>query len=139
MKFERKQPSRRGFSLVELLIVIVVLGIISSIALASMSNVNTTSRTVVAQAQAQRIAGTFAAGQAAEAPGFRGIQSVADAINAVGTGSNGGGAYASSYFQLPGVSAAMDAGKPADEQAAHYLQWESGLLTYHAAGAPTAQ
>ena len=40
------------------------------------------------------------------------------ARSAVGTGSPGGGIYADSYFQLPGVSAAMDQGKPANEQAA---------------------
>lgn len=139
MKMNRKRRSPRGFSLVELLIVIVILGIVSSIALASMSGVNTTSRVTVAQTQAQRIAATFAAGQAAEAPGFAGTQSVAEAINAVGTGSQGGGVYTGSYFQLPGVSAAMDQGKPANEQAAHYLKWENGLLTYHSAGAPPVQ
>ena len=125
---------KRGFSLVELLVVIAVIGIIACIAIANLSNTDSNSRTVSAKSQAQRIAATFCCGQAAGAPGFASVNSVDSAINAVATGSFGAGINKTSYFQLPGVSATMDQGRPVQHQARHYLRWEGGLLAYDPSG-----
>lgn len=129
-------PRRRrsGFSLVELLVVIAVIGVIAAMAVLNISNVNGNSRVTAAKAQAQRIASTFNAGASAGAPSFATANSVATAMNAVGTGSNGGGVMASSFFQVAGVSATMDDGKPDDQKASHYLRWDGGNLIYDASG-----
>lgn len=129
-------PRRRrsGFSLVELLVVIAVIGVIAAMAVLNISNVNGNSRVTAAKAQAQRIASTFNAGASAGAPGFATASSVATAMNAVGTGSNGGGIMASSFFQVAGVSSTMDDGKPDDQKASRYLRWDGGNLIYDASG-----
>lgn len=124
----------RGFSLVELLVVVIVLGTLASLAIANFTNINETSRVTAARGQAQRIASVFGAGISTGAPGFKAATSVDTAMNAVGTGSQGSGANASAWFQLPGISSDMDGDKPAAEQARHYLTWESGSLLYNPVG-----
>jgi len=124
----------RGFSLVELLVVVIVLGVLASLAIANFTNINETSRVTVARAQAQRIASVFGSGIATGAPGFKAASSVDTAMNAVGAGSQGSGANASAWFQLPGISADMDEDKLTAEQARHYLSWESGSLIYNPVG-----
>lgn len=57
--------SPRGFSLVEMLVVISVIGIIASIAIPSISSVSASARTAVAQRNAQSVVSMFSAGQAA--------------------------------------------------------------------------
>ena len=126
----------RGFSLVELLVVIAVIGVIAAMAVLNISNVNGNSRVTAAKAQAQRIASVFGGGQAAGAPVFLAATDVASAMNAVGTGSNGAGINQSTFFQMPGVSSTMNNNRPETERPAHYLAWDSGNLIYHASGAP---
>src|SRR3569832_111475 len=82
-----KRPNG-GFSLVELLIVVAVIGVIAAMSIMTLTNTDKNARTTKAKAQAQRIASTFAAGMATEAPGFKAANSVATAMNAVGVGSN---------------------------------------------------
>src|SRR5436190_22441731 len=94
-----KRPAG-GFSLVELLIVVAVIGVIAAMAIMSMTNTDKNARTATAKAQAQRIASTFACGMATDAPGFKTANSVASAMNAVGAGSNGSGSQRSSFFRL---------------------------------------
>ncbi len=55
-------------------------------------------------------------------------------MNIVGTGGTGGGSNSSMFFKLPGITANMDAGKPVEEQAKHYLRWESKMLIYDVNG-----
>ncbi len=134
MQNKIRKAAKRAFSLVELLVVIAVIGVIAGVAVANLSNVNGNSREVAAKAVAQRIASTFGAGQATGAPGFASANSVETAMDAVGTGSVGGGVNASSTFKVPGVSATMDDSKPVKQQAKHYLVWNSGSLIYTSSG-----
>ena len=138
MKSISKQRSKRGFSLVELLVVIAVLGIISAIAVVSLSGVNENSRVATAKRQAQQIASVFGAGSATGAPGFKTATGVATAMNAVGVGSTGSGVMKNSTFQLAGVSSSMDDDKPLEQQAKHYLSWSNGLLNYNPTGGGTS-
>lgn len=123
-----------GFSLVELLVVIAVIGIIAAMAVLNVSNVNGNSRVTAAKAQAQRIASTFNAGASAGAASFISCANLSEAMNAVGAGSNGGGINASSFFQVAGISAGMDSGKPDDQKASRYLRWDNGNLIYDPSG-----
>ncbi len=138
MKSKAKHPSSRGFSLVELLVVIAVLGIISAIAVVSLSGVNENSSVAAAQRQAQQIASVFGAGSATGAAGFKTATSVATAMNAVGIGSTGAGVMKNSSFQLAGVTSTMDDDKPLEQQAKHYLSWENGQLLYSPSGGGTS-
>ncbi len=125
---------RRGFSLLELLIAIAILGTIAAIAIVSLTGVGDSAKVTTARSQAQRIATVFAAGYASGAPVFIGANSVNAAMNAVGAGSSGSGTTRTAWFQLPGISAGMDSGKPAAHRAQHYLAWEDGMLVYNPEG-----
>ena len=131
-----KRP--RGFSLVELLVTIGVLGVLSALALASMSNITGEAAVTTAKSQAQRIVSTFGAGMATGAPGFVAATGVDSAMDAVGTGSAGAGSMRNVFFQLGGVFGGMDDDKPLDEQAKHYLSWSNGTLVYAPEGGGTS-
>ena len=135
MKHQSSPKQRhRGFSLVELLVVIAVIGVMSAIAIPMVSNINSNASVTSAKKQAQQIASVFNSGQAAGA--FGSAASVAAAITAVGNGGTGQNGLAGSQFIVPGVSAGMDADKPAEQQVSHYLAVDGGALI--AAGATAA-
>jgi len=99
LKFSKK----KGFSLVELLVVIAVIGVIAAIAIPAMSNVFGNSRTAKAKRNAQNIASTYSAARAAGASfgGTNGAAgSLAAAISTLNFGINGTGTFSSSRFQV---------------------------------------
>ena len=133
MKTDPTKPSRpkpQGFSLVELLVVIAVIGILAAITIPSFSNIFENSSESTAKNQAQRIASVYAAGIATGAPNFKTANSVATGMNSVGSGSFGAGINAGAFFQLPGITATMDDSKPVEQQAKHYLTYADGVLRY---------
>ena len=138
MKHQSSPKQRhRGFSLVELLVVIAVIGVMAGIAIPMVSNINSNASVTSAKKQAQQIASVFNSGQAAGA--FGSAASVAAAITAVGNGGTGQNGLAGSQFIVPGVSAGMDADKPAEQQVSHYLAVDGGALVYKEDGGAAAE
>lgn len=116
-----KVSKNKGFSLVELLVVIAVIGVIAAIAIPAMTGVFSNSRTAKAKRNAQNIASTFAAAQAA---GY--TATVADedaAVTAINTGVSGSGAFSTSFFQVSLDTQEATAAKG-------YLSFSNGTLKY---------
>jgi type IV pilus assembly protein PilA len=99
-----KISKKKGFSLVELLVVIAVIGVIAAIAIPAMSNIFGNSRTAKIKRNAQNIASAYSAARAAGAS-FGGANGAAGsegaAVDTLNTGINGEGPFASSRFQVP--------------------------------------
>jgi Tfp pilus assembly protein PilE len=123
-----RKSSRRGFHVVELLLILTVLTLLIVIGLPALANNQEIKRIAVAQQQAQGIASIYASGRQAGA--FAEVTSVASAMNAVGLGARGTGSMANRHFRLFGISATMDNGKPLEQQATHYLTFSKGILQY---------
>jgi type IV pilus assembly protein PilA len=100
-----KISKKKGFSLVELLVVIAVIGVIAAIAIPAMSNIFGNSRTAKIKRNAQNIASAYSAARAAGASFTGGtgggVADAAAAVDQLNVGINGQGPFASSRFQVP--------------------------------------
>ena len=98
-----KTSKKKGFSLVELLVVIAVIGVIAAIAIPAMSNIFGNSRQAKAKRNAQNIASVYAAARAAGAS-FTGNSGNGTDVSSVttdlATGIPGAGNFATSKFQV---------------------------------------
>jgi type IV pilus assembly protein PilA len=98
MKHLTGAKSQKGFSLVELLVVIAVIGIIAAIAIPAMSGIFGQADAAADKRNAQAIVSTF---NAARAAGNQKSYDKAAAISAIVAGTNGGGTFTNSLFQAP--------------------------------------
>ncbi len=138
----KNSPQRRrlprGFSLVELVVTVGILGLIASLAIANLGPVSSAAGISAARQKAREIVTVFNAGEMMGAPEFMAVTDVAAAMDAVGTGAHGSGVNKAMVFRVPGVSAAMDDGKPEEARAKFYLNFTSGSLIFEKDGAATA-
>ena len=101
-----KTNFKKGFSLVELLVVIAVIGVIAAIAIPAMSGIFENSRLAKARRNAQNIASTYAAARAAGAS-FSGTTAAAVAAE-LNTGKTGAGQFLTTNFQVVLATAEVD-------------------------------
>ncbi len=98
-----KVSNKKGFSLVELLVVIAVIGVIAAIAIPAMTNIFGNSRTAKSKRNAQNIASVYSAARAAGASfignGGNGT-TVSDITSQLASGINGSGSFSTSKFQI---------------------------------------
>ena len=101
-----KAPLARGFSLIEMLVVIAVIGVIAAIAIPNIGNINSSAKNARNQRNAQSIASIYSSGAAAGVAWT--TTSASTAVDDVISGkSTTTGAFANTIFRcpLPGISA----------------------------------
>ena len=99
-----KKKINQGFSLVEMLVVIAVIGVIAAIAIPSIGAINASAQIAVAERNAQSVMSVYQSGLAAGAT-WGTITLASDLVTAVVKGANGSGAFAATNFQVPSMSA----------------------------------
>jgi type IV pilus assembly protein PilA len=115
-----KVSKKKGFSLVELLVVIAVIGVIAAIAIPAMTNVFGSSRTAKARRNAQNVASAYAAAMAA---GGTASTDEDDAYTDVLAGIVGAGQFTTSTFRVN-----LDGEEATAAKA--YTDWQGGTLVY---------
>jgi len=115
---------QRGFSLVEVLVVIAVIAIVSAIAIPTMTRILENSKATTARRNAQLVAGVASQAMHAGNTSLMTAATKEDAVAMVAAGVTGENTFESIQFKLP-MSAE-------DQQAAlPYLVYDSGLLIFN--------
>ena len=120
-----KKALKKGFSLVEMLVVIAVIGIIAAIAVPQIGRINDSAKDAKNRRNAQNIASVFAAAQAA-GKDFLVTGDVDATVAAVVTGATvtEEGPFKNTFFGVPNLSAAEQTNAKA------FLQEANGMLIY---------
>ncbi len=113
----------KGFSLVEMLVVIAIIGVIAAIAVPQISDFTDSAKTNKAKRNAQNLSSVCSAAQAAGLDFTTGT--VASTVAAIVTGGTvASGSFAGEFFGVPNMNATEQAA------AAAYLVEANGVLTY---------
>ena len=123
-----KNTAAKGFSLVEMLVVIAVIGVIAAIAIPSIGNINSSAKTATNQRNAQSIVSMYQAGAAAGIV-WGGADRNAQVAAVITGATPSDGAFAGKSFKVPNMA-------DADKVAAYpYIGVDgSGDLYYDKAG-----
>ena len=123
-----KQNVTKGFSLVELLVVIAVIGVIAAIAIPAMSGIFGKADTAKVKRNAQNLVSTFNAARAAG--NTTTFADASEAITAItsGTGIAGGGTFSTSRFFVSMDAAEVTAARTAHIQGAIVGSTDDGTL-----------
>ncbi|MEM7600122.1 MAG: prepilin-type N-terminal cleavage/methylation domain-containing protein [Verrucomicrobiota bacterium] len=134
MKLNNTRSLKAGFSLVEMLVVIAVIGIIAAIAVPNIGRINDSAKDATYRRNAQNIASVFASAQAAghdfSAAGTLAETAIITAIITGATISDTDSPFNGTYFGVPGLDSTGAISET--DGAAKYLTWNaaSGQLLY---------
>ena len=98
MNVQLKKVKAAGFSLVELLVVIAVIGIMAAIAIPMISNINANAQAAKNQRNAQNIASVYGAATAAGAA--LSSDTVGTAVDSLQAGVSGAGQFSTTTFRV---------------------------------------
>jgi prepilin-type N-terminal cleavage/methylation domain-containing protein len=119
MKVQLKKVKTAGFSLVELLVVIAVIGIMAAIAIPMISNINSNATAAKNKRNAQNIASVYGAACAAGSTDVLAATDVAGIVTALQGGKPGAGQFGTTTFRVsvagPVATATSEAGQAAAE------------------------
>ncbi|MCG8601434.1 MAG: prepilin-type N-terminal cleavage/methylation domain-containing protein [Verrucomicrobiales bacterium] len=127
MKINSKNAAKAGFSLVEMLVVIAVIGIIAAIAVPNIGRINDSAKDATYRRNAQNLASVFASAQAAghdfSNGGKRKEKAIIQQMITGATINDADSPFNGTYFGVPGLDA-TDAVSETDG-AAKYLQFDA--------------